>query len=68
MILDGFGHIIDQRHQRERFEVKLHTPGLDLGEVEDVVDQRKEMPARQGRGRAARCPALASRHPRAASR
>jgi hypothetical protein len=27
------------------FEMKLHPPGLYLGEVEDVVDQREQMPA-----------------------
>src|SRR3984893_18534438 len=26
--------------------MKLHAPGLDLGEVEDVVDQGKQVPAR----------------------
>jgi hypothetical protein len=25
--------------------VKLHTPRLDLGEVEDIVDQSKQMAA-----------------------
>ena len=25
--------------------LQLHSPGFDLGEVEDIVDQRKEMPA-----------------------
>ena len=26
--------------------MQLHPPGLDLGEVENVVDQREQMPAR----------------------
>ena len=32
--------------QRESFEMKLHPPGLDLGEVEDVVDQGEQVAAR----------------------
>src|SRR5208337_4934362 len=28
------------------FEVKLHAPSLDLGEVENVVDEGEEMPGR----------------------
>ena len=44
--LDRLGHVLDHGHQRERFEVKLHPPGLDLGEVEDVVDQGEQVPAR----------------------
>ena len=44
--LDRLGHVLDQRRQRERFEMKLHPPGLDLGEVEDVVDQREQVAAR----------------------
>ena len=32
--------------RRERFEMKLHPPRFDLGQVEDVVDQREQMPAR----------------------
>ena len=35
-----------KRHQRERFEVKLHPPRLDLGQIENVVDQGEQMPAR----------------------
>ena len=44
--LDRLGHVLDQRRQRERFEMKLHAPRLDLGEVENVVDQREQVPAR----------------------
>jgi hypothetical protein len=36
--LDRLGYVLDQRRQRERLEVKLHSPRLDLGQVEDVVD------------------------------
>jgi hypothetical protein len=28
------------------FQIELHPPGLDLGEVEDVVDQREQVAAR----------------------
>src|SRR5262245_39339744 len=35
--LDRLGHVLDQGYYRERFEVKLHSPRLDLGQVEDVV-------------------------------
>ena len=42
--LDSFGDILDQRRQRERFEVKLHAPRLDLRQIEDVVDQCKQVP------------------------
>ena len=44
--LDRLGHVLDQWRQREQFEVKLHPPRLDLGQVEDVVDQREQMAAR----------------------
>ena len=44
--LDRLGHVLDQRRQREQFEVKLHSPRLDLGEVQNVVDQREQVPAR----------------------
>ena len=43
---DGLDDIVDQRRERESFEMKLHPPGLDLGEVEDVVDQGEQVPAR----------------------
>ena len=44
--LDGLGHVPDQRHQRKRIEVKLHAPGLDLGEIEDIVDQGNQVSGR----------------------
>jgi hypothetical protein len=44
--LDGLGHVLDHGRQRERFKMKLHAPRLYLGEVEDVVDQGKQVPAR----------------------
>src|SRR6516164_2138604 len=43
--LDGLDYASDQRRDREVFEMKLHAPGFDLGEVQNVIDQRKEMPA-----------------------
>src|SRR3984893_9280335 len=39
------GHVLDSGHQRERFEVKLHAPRLDLGQIENVVDQGEQVPA-----------------------
>jgi len=43
---DRLHHVGDQRRKRECFELQLHSPRLDLGEVQDVIDQRKEMSAR----------------------
>ena len=43
---DGLDDIIDQRCKREGFEMQLHPPGLDLRQVENVVDQGKQVPAR----------------------
>src|SRR6202040_3937061 len=40
---DGLDHAGDQRREREGFELQLHPPGLNLGEVEDVVDQREQV-------------------------
>src|ERR1700730_3718151 len=42
---DRLDHAVDQWRKNEGFEIKLHPPGLDLGEIEDVVDQREQMPA-----------------------
>jgi hypothetical protein len=42
---DGLRDIGNQRRKRERRESKLHAPGLDLGEVENIVDERKQVPA-----------------------
>ena len=36
----------DRRRQVESRELELHPPGLDLRQVEDVVDQREQMPSR----------------------
>src|SRR5262249_8198357 len=33
------------RRERKIFELQLHAPGLDLGEIENIVDERKEMAA-----------------------
>ena len=38
---DG-GCVVDQRLQRERLRHEHDLPGLDLGEVEDVVDHRQQ--------------------------
>ena len=35
--LDGLDHIVDQRSEREIFELQLHPSSLDLGQVEDVI-------------------------------
>jgi hypothetical protein len=43
---DGLDHVGDQRREREGFRLQFHPPGLDLGEVEDVVDQGEQMPGR----------------------
>ena len=47
------GPLADHRHpaldrlpQGERIDLQLHSAGLDLGQVEDVVDQREQVPAR----------------------
>jgi len=36
----------DRGGQMERGNLQVHAPGLDLGEVEDVVDEREQVPAR----------------------
>ena len=41
---DGLHHVVDQRRDRERLEVEVHLAGLDLGQVENVVDQREQVP------------------------
>jgi hypothetical protein len=40
----GAEDLLDDRLDRHRFEGQIHLPGLDLGEVEDVVDQAQQMP------------------------
>ena len=67
--LDGLDDVVDQRRKSEALQIKFHAPGLNLGQVEDVVDQREQVPARaEDAVEAARRPALAPRHPPAASR
>ena len=44
--LDGLDDIVDQRRKAESIKMKLHPPRLDLGEVENVVDQCEQMPTR----------------------
>jgi hypothetical protein len=44
--LDGFDHVIDERSEHENFELQLHPTSLDLGEVENIVDESKQMPGR----------------------
>ena len=41
--LDGVDDIVDQSRNRKTFEDKVHFPGLDLGQIENVVDQRQKM-------------------------
>ena len=41
--LDCLDHALDERRKREIFELQLHPTGLDLGEVEDVVDQSEQV-------------------------
>src|ERR1700730_17860297 len=43
---DSLDDLVDQRRQSKGVQIKLHPPGLELGEVEDVVDQGEEMPCR----------------------
>src|SRR5712691_11387019 len=38
--------VVQRFGERERPELQLHPPGLDLRQVEDVVDQRQQMPTR----------------------
>ena len=44
--LDGVNDVVDHRCNREGLEVELHPPGLDLGEIENVVDQGEQMSSR----------------------
>jgi hypothetical protein len=62
--------VLDGTRQIEVRRLQLHAPGFDLREVEDVIDQREEMPTRlqnvveifrlRPAGRAS-CPRLRSR-------
>ncbi len=40
---DGAGHIVDQCGYVEGLQIQLDLAGLDLGEVEDIVDQREQV-------------------------
>ncbi len=42
---DGLDHVVDEGREREGLELQLHPTCLDLGEVENVVDQREQMTA-----------------------
>ena len=42
---DRLGYASDQGRERKGFELELHPPGLDLREVEDVIDQNQKMTA-----------------------
>src|SRR5262249_52975908 len=44
--LDRLGYVLDRGHERERFEGKVPAPGLDFGQVEDVVDQGEQVARR----------------------
>src|ERR1700720_3814456 len=44
--LDSLDDAVDERSQREIFKLQLHSSCLDLGEVEDIVDKRKQMAGR----------------------
>src|SRR6516164_2932686 len=39
--LDGFDHAFDEGREREIFELQFHASGLDLREVENVIDESK---------------------------
>ena len=43
---DRLDDAVDQWSKSEGIEMKLHPPGLDLGEIENIIDQGEEMPAR----------------------
>ena len=44
--LRGLDHVSDQRLDGKGIQVQLHSSGLDLGEVENVVDQGEQVAAR----------------------
>jgi len=37
--LDSLDDLVDERRQSKGIQIKLHAPGLDFGQIEDVVDQ-----------------------------
>src|SRR6516162_1941785 len=44
--LNGLGHAFDERREREIFELEFHPSSFNLREVEDVIDESKQMPCR----------------------
>ena len=44
--LDGVNDVADQSRNRETFEDEVHFSGLDLGQIENIVDQRQKMAGR----------------------
>jgi hypothetical protein len=45
-VAQGFCHTVYERREREIVELKLHPPRFDLREVEDIIDESKQVPAR----------------------
>ncbi len=41
--LAGGEHHIDQWRQRERRDLNIHAPGFDLGDIQDGIDQPKQV-------------------------
>ena len=41
----GADHLVDQRRQHHRFRIELELAGLDLGEIEHLIDQAEQMGA-----------------------
>src|ERR1700730_12428828 len=42
---DRLDNALDQWRKSKGFEIKLHPPGLDLGQVKDIVDQGEQVTA-----------------------
>ena len=38
--------VVDRQGKIERGQLQFHAPRFDLGQIEDFIDQRKQMPAR----------------------
>jgi hypothetical protein len=43
----GAQHVLDHRAELEVLQMELHLAGLDLGEIENVVDERQQVAARR---------------------
>ena len=43
--LDDRAHLLDEAGEIDLFEIEVHLAGLDLRQIENVVDQAEEMPA-----------------------